>query len=330
MGIFDWLFKPDVEKLKEERDIRGLVEALGHKNRKVRRSAATALAVLAHQGIADETAMNALNKALSDEDSYVSDFAGEAFVAMLKSKRDIKGLIDALSHRVSQGTSAAKALGEIGDETAIDPLIKALGDVIVRKSAIRSLGKLKATKAVQPLIKALKDSYQSYEKDVYKAATEALMRFETGEAREALTEYQVSPPSAVYILGRGFHPGFTDGQEVIEALLERYSYLTSHDLLAILPKAEYHHVTVSDRDAFVSAMNEIKKKHEQASGFDGLIIDLLRLDQRYGRDTGIVVVWERRVGGVKIEMLSDEVARLEYATWRATRDDAVRRGVLRG
>ena len=49
----------------------------------------------------------------------------------------------------------AKALGDIGDERAVEPLIKALGheDEDVRKSAAEALGKIGDARAVEPLIK---------------------------------------------------------------------------------------------------------------------------------------------------------------------------------
>jgi len=54
---------------------------------------------------------------------------------------------------------AALALGQIGDEKAVDPLIKALDDEVswVRMWAVIALGEIGDTRAVDPLIKALKD-----------------------------------------------------------------------------------------------------------------------------------------------------------------------------
>ena len=53
----------------------------------------------------------------------------------------------------------AGALGEIGSEKAVDPLIRALADEDrnVRGRAASALGRLKSEKAVDPLIAALKD-----------------------------------------------------------------------------------------------------------------------------------------------------------------------------
>jgi len=55
--------------------------------------------------------------------------------------------------------AAAGALGELGDQRTVNPLVKALGDcdVIVRSIAAEALGKLGDARAVEPLIKALGD-----------------------------------------------------------------------------------------------------------------------------------------------------------------------------
>ena len=54
---------------------------------------------------------------------------------------------------------AAEALGKIGDERAVEPLIEALNDedASVRRGAAVALGRLGAERAVEPLIEALND-----------------------------------------------------------------------------------------------------------------------------------------------------------------------------
>lgn len=56
----------------------------------------------------------------------------------------------------------ARALGEIGDAQAVDPLIKALGDkgYKVRTSAAEALGKIGDKRAVEPLIKTLSKTFR--------------------------------------------------------------------------------------------------------------------------------------------------------------------------
>jgi len=86
------LFKPNVKKLKEKRDVQKLIEALKHKDRHVRAKTAEALGI-----IRDERAVEIIIQTLSDEDEIVRE-------------------------------NAAKALGMIGGIEAIDPLTKLLGD----------------------------------------------------------------------------------------------------------------------------------------------------------------------------------------------------------
>ena len=62
MGIFDRLFKPNVKRLKEEKNVKGLIKALRHKDGYVRRDAAEAL------GKIGEPAVEPLIQALKDED----------------------------------------------------------------------------------------------------------------------------------------------------------------------------------------------------------------------------------------------------------------------
>lgn len=82
-------------------------------------------------------------------------------VEALKAKGDIRGLTAALRYRedVDVRKSAAKALGELGDQKAVEALIKALEDEVnsVRLSVISALGLLKDERAIKPLIAILKN-----------------------------------------------------------------------------------------------------------------------------------------------------------------------------
>jgi len=62
MGIFYKLFKPNVEKLKKERNVNGLIKALRHKDSLIRLRAAEALG-----SIRDKKAVEPLIQALKDE-----------------------------------------------------------------------------------------------------------------------------------------------------------------------------------------------------------------------------------------------------------------------
>jgi len=86
---------------------------------------------------------------------------GKPNVEKLAEKGDVEGLIKALEYKKDAVVrfSAAIGLGIFGDERAVEPLIKALGDIDndVRRYATEALGRLGKI-AVKPLIKALKHS----------------------------------------------------------------------------------------------------------------------------------------------------------------------------
>ena len=153
MGIFDGLFKPNVEKLKEKMDVEGLLKALDYKDKNVRLSAAEALGKLKSR-----MAIDPLIRAMKDNDSYVRKEAAKA-LGEIKDNRAIDPLIRALKDNDSDvRKEAAKALGEIKDEKAIGPLTLALGDSNehVRLRVAEALGKIGKT-PVELLIQALKD-----------------------------------------------------------------------------------------------------------------------------------------------------------------------------
>jgi HEAT repeat protein len=156
MGIFDGLFKPNVEKLKKKRDVEGLLKALGYKGKNVRLSAAEALGK-----IQDAMTVGPLIRALKDKDS---DVRGKAIWALgeIGDAKAVGPLIWALKDNDSGVRERAKwALGEIGDARAVVPLIRALKDKDsdVRKAAKEYLGEIGDARAVEPLIQALANEY---------------------------------------------------------------------------------------------------------------------------------------------------------------------------
>jgi len=112
----------DVEKMKANKDVEGLIKVLGDKDKDVRMRAAGALG-----NIKDARAVEPLIKALGDESKDVRMYA-------------------------------ASALSGIG-VPAVEPLIKALKDKDsnFRDHVAYALGKIKDARAVEPLIEALKD-----------------------------------------------------------------------------------------------------------------------------------------------------------------------------
>ena len=86
---------------------------------------------------------------------------GPPNIEKLKTRRDVNGLVKALSYKKFSQVrqEAAKALGESGDAGAVEPLIKALQDqeAEVRGAAAEALGRISDARAVEPLIATLKD-----------------------------------------------------------------------------------------------------------------------------------------------------------------------------
>jgi HEAT repeat protein len=105
--------------------------------------------------------------------SFLQGLFGPPNIEKLEAKRDVRGLIKALSYKkdwkkVPQ--KAAEALGRIRDPRAVEQLIAALKDeeIGVREAAAKALGEISDPRAVEPLIAALRD------KEVREAAAKAL------------------------------------------------------------------------------------------------------------------------------------------------------------
>ncbi|UCC39697.1 MAG: HEAT repeat domain-containing protein, partial [Candidatus Aminicenantes bacterium] len=85
---------------------------------------------------------------------------GPPDVAKLEKKRNVTGLIKALSYKndISVCIQAARALGKIGNSNATKPLVDALNheNESVRIASVRSLGQIGDIQAVVPLIDLLK------------------------------------------------------------------------------------------------------------------------------------------------------------------------------
>lgn len=87
-------------------------------------------------------------------------FGGPPNVEKLKEKRNVKGLIRALSHDdVSVRQGASQALGQIGDTQAVEPLIGAAsdGDARVRVTVAKALGQIGDARALPLLVNLLND-----------------------------------------------------------------------------------------------------------------------------------------------------------------------------
>lgn len=127
MPIFSFSRRPNVQQLKSEENVDGLIEALGYQDdHNVRLAAASAL-------------------------GKVGD------------SRAVTPLIGALDDRKRVKEIAARALGEIGDMRAVEPLITQLHDENweIRGTVAKALGKIGDDHAIQPLISLLEDKNEN-------------------------------------------------------------------------------------------------------------------------------------------------------------------------
>ena len=109
---------------------------------------------------------------------------GPPNIENLTLKKDVPGLIKALRYPKDENVrfEAARALGELGDSQAVDPLINSLGDEApwVRQTAARSLGKIGGSQAVEALIGLTKKEPGNL------AALEGLIETGSGQAIDIL------------------------------------------------------------------------------------------------------------------------------------------------
>lgn len=114
-----------------------------------------------------------LVEALSDGNSQVCMTAADALIEI--GHIAVKPLIKSLTHeKVNVRCDATRALGELGDATAVDALIGVLTDewVNVRIYAVQSLGKLGDKRAVSNLIEVLE---KDTENDLVRAGAAAAL-----------------------------------------------------------------------------------------------------------------------------------------------------------
>jgi len=128
----------------------------------------------------EEAVLVSLFKALEDKDPLVREET-VYLLSEFEDERVTRHLTQVLLKDEDEAVraSAAEELGDLGDQGAVDSLIKALGDknARVRESVAEALGQIGGESAIPKLIKALGDE----DEDVRDAAAEAL-----GEIRERL------------------------------------------------------------------------------------------------------------------------------------------------
>jgi HEAT repeat protein len=127
MPIFKFSRRPNVQRLKTQGDVDGLIEALGY------------------------------------EDDHNIRLAAASALGRIGDTRAVKPLIVALDDRLRVKEVAAQALGEIGDPVAVEPLIATLGDENweVRSTVAKALGKIGDPRAKKPLVNLLNDKSEN-------------------------------------------------------------------------------------------------------------------------------------------------------------------------
>ena len=168
-------------KIGDARAVVGLIACLEDQNREVQNEAAGALKMLHWQPGKDET--GARFWIIMQEWAECVKIGADA----------VKPLIPILKEK-NFSKYAAECLGEIGDPSAVEPLILAItyGSYDVDHSSIvEALGKIGDPRAVEPLIAVLKKKAGFYvTNEVRKAATKALGNFKVASAIEAIQEEQ--------------------------------------------------------------------------------------------------------------------------------------------
>jgi hypothetical protein len=105
---------------------------------------------------------------LHEPDAEMSKIAAEK-LADIGSPEAVPDLLKAMKGRTAiVATAAAKALGRLGDQRAVAPLIQAMlyhQDLVVQTAAAHSLGTLKAVEAIPSLKKVIENYLQTNKHD---------------------------------------------------------------------------------------------------------------------------------------------------------------------
>lgn len=213
MGVFAKLFG-------RNRD--ALIADLGDADNKTREAAAEGL-----RKNPDPRAYEALIAALDDPYDMVRRFAAGA-LGKLGDARAVPRLVEqAKTHEDSGSRSTATAaLGDIGDPSALEPLIGLLSDsnATVRACAADSLGKLGDGRAVAPLLACLRDSQYG----VRGRSIEALGAIGDSAAVEPLADYYWSTEGDRRVMAR----------DAWERALQRWREQTNVDELVAFLKMD--------------------------------------------------------------------------------------------
>ena len=201
--------RPNIEKLKQERDVKGLIKALGHRDPEIRRHVTDALVEL-EEPRAVEPLIGILKNAQRDHWAAARVYRGAdaglapyAAVAERVKRENIRNLTEALE-RIG-GPDAERALAEyrapdiqkLKERGDFEGLFQTLyhEDEATRCNALDALGALGDQRAVPNVVYSLKDEYEPF--GVHEAAASALVRIGGRKAERALAEYRPRATTAV-------------------------------------------------------------------------------------------------------------------------------------
>lgn len=146
--------KPDIERMKAEKDIKGLVAVLDHEDINIREGAVYALGELG-----GDVTVDVLIRSLKSPNPIVRDNSAYALGA-IHDKRAVEPLINAIRYVDENGAahiqeSVIDSLGEIGDPRAAGPLIRLLNEdyTFSARIALTAIG----NEAVKALVAAIKN-----------------------------------------------------------------------------------------------------------------------------------------------------------------------------
>ena len=172
------LFKPNVKKMQEKKDVNGLIKALSYKDADVRSAACRALRI-----IKDIRAVGPLLVLLKDPNESMRR---EAIYALgeLEDPRVADALLPILADK-SSFPATAHVLADLKDPRLYDHLVKALEDDDLRGSAAWTMGGLGDPRAVKLLVPLLTHA----DLKTRQAVIYALFRFQSPEAIDQLKHY---------------------------------------------------------------------------------------------------------------------------------------------
>lgn len=175
--LLHWEIARILAKVKSQKTASVLLEMLHENDAKIRNQAAVALIAFDSDKITD-TLINLLhdkNEAVREEAIRI---LGEK-----KAERAVNFLTNSLDDKNS-GWLACSALGKIGSEKSVKPLVNLLTENAVqkRRTAVWALNRIQSPKTVKPLIKVLQDS----DDEVRLLASLALEGIGTPEALAAI------------------------------------------------------------------------------------------------------------------------------------------------